>query len=150
TREEYHRRIVSVLTTRFRDTAHAQPELLAGHYAGAGMSQEAIAQWMIAGQRAMARSAFTEAGAIFSRALVELATLPPTPERDKVEINLRSGLGLALISTRGWAVPEVEENYTRARLLCESFGDVPVQVLYGMWGVYLVRADVAGATSLAS
>ena len=149
-RQQYHLRIVETLTARFPETARAQPELLAHHYAGAGLSREAIGQWSVAGQRAMARSAFTEAADIFSQALRELPSLPSPSERDKTEIELRSGLGLALISTRGWAVPEVEENYARARRLCESFGSVPVQILYGIWGVHSVRADLEGSTSLAS
>jgi class 3 adenylate cyclase/tetratricopeptide (TPR) repeat protein len=150
-RQEYHLRIVNALAAPgFSETAQSQPELMAHHYAGAGMPREAIANWMIAGQRAMARSAFTEAASIFSRALRELPALPSASERDKTEIELRSGLGLAMISTQGWAVPEVEENYTRARLLCESFGNVPVQVLYGISAVHVVRGDRAGSLSLAA
>ena len=150
TRQQYHLKIVATLTEQFPETAEARPELLAHHYSGAGLSREAIDHWIVAGQRAMARSAFNEAIELFSQALKELPSLASPSERDKTEIELRSGLGLALISTRGWAVPEVEENYTRARRLCESFGSVPVQVLYGMWGVHLVRADMEAVTSVAS
>jgi class 3 adenylate cyclase/tetratricopeptide (TPR) repeat protein len=150
TRQQYHLKIVATLTERFPETVEARPELLAHHCSGAGLSREAIDHWIVAGQRAMARSAFSEAIDLFSQALKELPTLLSPSERDKTEIELRSGLGLALISTRGWAVPEVEENYTRARRLCESFGSVPVQVLYGIWGVHLVRADQEAVTSVAS
>jgi class 3 adenylate cyclase/tetratricopeptide (TPR) repeat protein len=149
-RQRYHERIVEALVSHFPETAEARPELLAHHYAGASRSREAIACWNRAGQRAMARSAFNEAIELFSRGLRELPALSSPVDRDKTEIELRSGLGLALISTRGWAVREVEENYNRARQLCESFGDVPVQVLYGIWGVHAVRADLEPATRVAS
>jgi len=150
-RQQYHLRIVTALAEPSRaETSQSQPEVLAHHYAGAGMPREAIAHWMIAGQRAMARSAFTEAADNFSRALRDLPALPSASERDKIEIEIRSGLGLAIISTQGWAVPEVEENYKRARLLCESFGNVPVQVLYGISAVHVVRGDREGSMSLAA
>jgi class 3 adenylate cyclase/tetratricopeptide (TPR) repeat protein len=150
TRQQYHLAIVEALIAHLPDTAQAHPELLAHHYAGAGLPREAIEKWTIAGQRAMVRSAFTEAAVIFSRALSELPALSSPSERDQTEIVLRSGLGLALISTRGWAVPEVEQNYARTLQLCESFGNVPVQVLYGIWGVHLVRGDQEGSERLAA
>jgi tetratricopeptide (TPR) repeat protein len=54
-----------------------------------------------------------------------------------------------LISTRGYSSTEVEDVYSRARQLCERFGDVPLPVLYGVWAVHLVRCDVRGVNRLA-
>jgi class 3 adenylate cyclase/tetratricopeptide (TPR) repeat protein len=149
-RQQYHQRIVEALTSRFPEVAKAQPELVAHHYAGAGLPREAIAHWLIAAERAMARSAFSEAIDILSRALADLPRLSTAADRDRTEIELRSALGLALISTKGWAVAEVEDNYARLLRLCESFGSVPAQVLHGQWGVQLVRGDREGTTRLAA
>jgi class 3 adenylate cyclase/tetratricopeptide (TPR) repeat protein len=149
-RQQYHLRIVDALKSHFPSDAGAQPELLAHHYAGAGRAQEAINHWLLAAQRAMARSAFSEAINLLSLALGELGNVAVASERDRMEIDLRSALGLAWISTKGWAAPEVEENYARLQRLCESLGSVPTQVLYGVWGVQLVRGDRDGATRLAA
>jgi predicted ATPase/class 3 adenylate cyclase len=149
-RHQHHLRVVDALRNHFPAVAQAQPELLAHHYAGAGRASEAIAHWLLAAQYGLARSAFSEAIKMLTRALEELSKLPAGTERDRTEIDLRSALGLALISTKGWAVPEVEVNYDRLQRLCEGFGAVPVQVLYGIWGVQLVRGDRDGATRLAA
>jgi tetratricopeptide (TPR) repeat protein len=76
--------------------------------------------------------------------------LPVSRERDALEIELLSSLGLALISTRGYSSAEVEEVYSRARQLCERYGDVPLRVLFGVWAVHFVRADPRGTKRVAA
>jgi class 3 adenylate cyclase/tetratricopeptide (TPR) repeat protein len=148
-RQTYHRRIAGVLTDSFSELADAQPELLAQHYVRAGMAAQAIANWIRAGQQAIARSAYSEALSGFRSALEQLATLPASTERDRLEVEVRSTFGVALISTRGYAAPEVEENYARAGELCEGLGNLSPAVLYGVWGVHLVRSDAEATARLA-
>jgi class 3 adenylate cyclase/tetratricopeptide (TPR) repeat protein len=150
TRQRYHQQIARTLTEQFPDVASAQPEYLAQHYAGAGLAAEAIAQWTLAGQQAIARSAFAEAIAVFSKALEQLQMLPSSDERDHREIELRAGLGLALISTRGFSSKEVEDTYGRAHELCEKFGDIPIRILFGVWAVQVVRGDREATARLAT
>jgi tetratricopeptide (TPR) repeat protein len=141
TRQAYHHQIARVLTDRFPELADTQPELLARHFSGAGIAREAVSRWGLAAQRAIARSAYLEALTGFTRALEQLSTLPQSVERDRQEVELRSTLGGALLSTRGYSAKEVEENFARASELCEQFGDLPIGVLYGIWAVHLVRND---------
>jgi tetratricopeptide (TPR) repeat protein len=141
TRQAYHHQIARVLTDRFPELADAQPELLARHFAGAGIAREALSSWGLAARRAIARSAYQEALTGFTRALEQLSALPQSVERDRQEVELRSTLGVALLSMRGYSAKEVEENYARASELCEQFGDLPLGVLYGVWAVHLVRND---------
>jgi predicted ATPase len=53
-------------------------------------------------------------------------------------------LGPALIATRGFAAPAVEQAYSRARDLCLQLGETPqlFPILWGLFAVYLVRADL--------
>jgi len=141
TRQEYHRQIARVLEGKFPNIASSQPELLARHFDGAGMMPEAIAHWALAGQRAIARSANAEAISAFGNALRLLAALPASEKRDRQEIELRCGLGLALISAKGWSAKEVEDAYGPAYELCRQYGDLPLRVLFGICAVYMVRAD---------
>lgn len=136
-----HARIARVLAERFPQLAESSPELLAQHHAAAGSADEAIAAWTRAGERAIGRSTFLEARSVFHRALEQLAAMPASSDRDRLELQLRSKLGVALISTYGYSAPEVEANYDRAGELCESLGDLPIGVLYGVWAVQLVRSD---------
>jgi predicted ATPase len=59
--QQYHQRIAQVLAERFSDTAEIQPELLAHHFAEAGLNGPAVEYWRRAGQRAIERSAYVEA-----------------------------------------------------------------------------------------
>lgn len=144
TRQRYHSQILRVLVDRSPDIEARQPELLAQHYAGAGLAGEAIEHWQRAGQGATAAAAFREAASHFTKALEAEASLPRSRERDRREIVLRSGLGLALISTQGFASKEVEVTYARAAELCAQADEIPYPILYGIWAVVLVRGDREG------
>src|SRR5262249_35827307 len=96
-----------------------------------------------AGQRALQRSANVEAIAHLRQGIALLTTLPATPERVQAELTLQTTLGPPLITTRGYAAPEVAPTYRRARELCEEAGDTAelFPVLWGLWVMYLGRAE---------
>jgi predicted ATPase len=98
----------------------------------------------------MKRMAPTEAIAHLSRGLEVTSGLPPSSERDASELELRTVLGSALITTRGYAAPEVEQAYGRARVLSRQMADTPriFPVLYGLWAFYLTRGDLKAAREL--
>ena len=79
-----------------------------------------------------------------------LATLPDTPERAQQELALQTTLGPALMATKGYAAPEVEHAYARARELCQQVGETPqlFPVLWGLWYFYLARAELQTAREL--
>ena len=98
-RRALHARIAETLETQFADVAENHPELLAGHCAGAGLVEKAALLWGKAGQRSLSRSALVEATAHLTRALDQIAVLPPTPalrrEQIKLQVTLLSTLGNA-------------------------------------------------------
>ncbi|HEY5869606.1 MAG TPA: AAA family ATPase, partial [Candidatus Tectomicrobia bacterium] len=150
TRQEVHQRIAQVLEAAFPETAQQQPELLALHYTEAGLNARAVGYWQRAGQRANERSAHVEAIMHLTRGLDVLTTLPDTAERRQHELGLQSALGLALTVTKGWAAPEVEHAYTRARELCQQV-DETLQlfpVLIGLRGFYTMRGDLRTSREL--
>lgn len=79
-----------------------------------------------------------------------LKALPDTPERTRQELNLQTALGPALVATKGYAAPEVEQVYARARALCQRLGEVPqfVPVLFGLRLYYQQRAEFQPAHAL--
>jgi predicted ATPase len=151
TRQQYHQRIARVLEERFRETKETQPELLAHHYTEAGLIAQAIPYWRKAGQRASQRSANIEAIAHLTKGLELLRPLPDTPERTQQELELQLALAGPLVTTKGYAVPEVERVYTRALELCRQLGETPrlFWALLGLWLVYLARAELKPARELA-
>ena len=154
TRLQYHRHIARALTEHFPATVETAPELLAHHYTQAGMTAEAVPCWLRAGQRALHASANPEAIAHLTTGLDLLADLPPGPERAGVELQFRLALGPAYMAIRGYAAPEVEACYQRARELRRELGDTlddtsqGVPALHGLWTNHIVRAQHTSAIAL--
>ena len=150
TRQQVHQRIAQVLEAQFPELVTTQPELLAHHLTEAGHSAQAVGYWQRAGERAVARSAQLEAISHLKTGLAVLQTLPETTERIQQELLLQTTLGPALTNTKGFAAPEVEQAYARARALCERVSDAPQQfsVLRGLWQFYNGRGSYQTAREL--
>jgi predicted ATPase len=150
TRQQYHQRIAQVLEAQFAATGATQPELLAHHYTEAGLPESAIVYWHRAGQHAHGRSAYVEAISYLRTGLTVLQSIPDTPERARHELALHLALGPALTATKGYASPDVEQTYARARVLCQQVGDTPqlFPVLRGLHRFYLVRGEFRTAHAL--
>jgi class 3 adenylate cyclase len=89
-RKELHARTAEVLVGQFPTSA---PELLAHHYTEAGLIEQAIRCWQNAGQRAVERSANTEAINHFTKGLELLESTPDSIERIQQELELQTNLG---------------------------------------------------------
>lgn len=149
-RREIHAMIARTLVERFPQTCEAQPELVAHHHTEAGNTNEAVAFWRSAGERALARSAQVEAAAHFHHALSLVRSLPMGPERIQGELGLLMTLGPLQMATRGYADPSVAQTYREAREICEQIGEAPqiVPVLFGLWAYHVVRGDLSLALDL--
>jgi tetratricopeptide (TPR) repeat protein len=150
-RPQLHQRVAQVLEEQFPETTETQPDLLAHHYTGAGLTKQAIEYWQKAGEQAKGRSANQEAVVHLSKGLELLKTLPETPELIQQELTLQIALGVPLIAIKGYTAPEVERTYTRARESCQQVGETPqlFPVLWGLWAFYLVRGELQIAYKLA-
>jgi predicted ATPase len=84
--------------------------------------------------------------------LALLQTVPDTPARARNERALLLALGVSLVATQGFASPEVEQTYVRARELCLRAGDTSAlfPVLYGLWNVCLLRCEFPRCNDLAA
>lgn len=106
-RKELHERIANVLAQELSDVCETQPEVLARHYAQAGLPEQAVNYWQRAGDRAAKRSANQEAVAHFRNAIELLETLPDRAAHADQELQLLIALGPALMTTRSSAAPEI-------------------------------------------
>ena len=139
-----------MLEGQFSETVEAQPELVAHHFAEAGLTEQAVDYWQKAGQSAIQRSAHVEAIGHLRQGLELLTMLPETPERPQREVEMHIALGASLIATKGYGAPEVEQTYSRAQHLCQDLDD-PHQlfpVLRGLWHYYHARAELQTAQEL--
>ena len=106
TRQQLHAQIAEALETDSPELMDTQPDILAQHYAEAGLIEKSVAYWGKAGHRSAARSAMAEAAAQLHKALDQLALLPDEPNNQRQELELSSALGAVLIAVKGNAAPE--------------------------------------------
>ena len=162
-RQQYHQQIAEVLQSE-----GYQPELVAYHYTEAGLPEKAVDYWHTAGHRALEHSANVEGVRHITQGLAALEKLSATARTSALaativprELELQTTLGTALIVTKGYASPEVEAAYTRARELLETLeskGDADASlavvkelrfpILFGLWLSHLVRGRFLSAREL--
>jgi hypothetical protein len=150
TRQQYHQQIAQILEERFPDIVETQPELLAQHDTEAGLGVSAIRYWQQAGERALQRSAYTEAIGHLTRGLDLLASVPDSLDRAHQELELQAMLGSALVVIRGNGAPEVGRAYARVREICHHVGETPprLPVLWGLWVFHNARAEYRAALEI--
>jgi class 3 adenylate cyclase/tetratricopeptide (TPR) repeat protein len=151
-RRQLHRRAATVISERFGTIAASRPELLAFHWSNAGEFELAVIAWQKAGDFAGTRRAFTEAEQAYLNGVSVLMHLPPSPERDAIELTLQSSLADALRITRGYSAQETIETTARARALADRSGDRAQQFLQ-MWGAWTAASsggNHVAATNLAN
>jgi class 3 adenylate cyclase/predicted ATPase len=150
-RRALHARIVRAIKQLYAGRLTEQVERLAHHAVQGDIWEEAVGYLQRAGQRAIERSANLEAVSHLTKGVEVLKALPATPERLQQELGLQMALGQALSATRGYASPDVEQAYARARELCQQVGEIPrlFPVLFGLWFFYHVRAEFTKALELA-
>ena len=150
-RRDLHARIGHVLEEGFPELATSQPELLAHHFAEAGLDDAAVNYWRKGGERALERSAHVEAAAHLERAIRHLVSLPESTERNRRELPLQMALGSTMRALKGHAVDETLKVYNRARALLDETIPAKQQmaVLYGAWSVTVIRGDCVAGLEIA-
>jgi class 3 adenylate cyclase/tetratricopeptide (TPR) repeat protein len=122
-RRVIHERIGQSIETLYADSLEDQVPNLAHHYRRSGNTDKAVAYLARAAGQAYQRSAFSAAAAYLDAALERLQTLADSPERDRKEIAIRSGLGEIALVTKGYAAADFERHLTRRQALAERLGD---------------------------
>lgn len=142
-----HRDIGGAIETLFAGQTDKVAAQLARHFEEGGLPGKAATYLLQAGREAHRVSAHHEAAAHLSRGLGLLASLPRGAERMQLELELQMALGTTLLATRGYAAPEVEQAYSRARELCKALGDPPqtIPVLFGLCLFYMMHGELAKA-----
>jgi DNA-binding winged helix-turn-helix (wHTH) protein/tetratricopeptide (TPR) repeat protein len=124
-RRQLHAQIAIALETDYPEIIENQPELLAQHYAEAGLPEKAAGYWLRAGKIGVARDANVEAIAHLRRGIEAVGGFPDGATKDRLEFALQFALGPCLRATQGAHSNAAAATFTRARELCERLGDTP-------------------------
>ena len=122
-RRRLHQAIGEALEARFGERRDEIAPALSAHFERSGDDLRAVNYLRVCMSRAQQRLAYREAVAYGRNALNLLDHLPRTPDRGRLELELRLMMGVPLHFMRGYASPEVGENYERAGELCADVGD---------------------------
>ncbi|MEQ8675030.1 MAG: protein kinase [Aggregatilineales bacterium] len=144
-----NQRVAEGIESAHPDTRLVAPRL-AYHWGQAGDPFRELLYRGTAGQQAIRNSANQEAINHFSRALELLESLP-LPDKHAQELQLHLALGGAAMVLKGYAAPEVETAFARARILAEDAENpaITLKVLASLSGYYVARADFHTAQQIA-
>ncbi len=149
-RRRYHWQVVQALEEHFPETVETEPEVLAHHCTEARLEKPAISYWQLAGELSAQRFANLEAQRHLHRGLELISAQPESSERDQRELPFQVILAPALIATRGFTAPEVEEAHLRARDLARQQPATPFAhgALRGLQRLHTARGDFQKAREL--
>ena len=101
-RQQLHQRVAEVLRGRYMEKGDAAPELLAHHYALAGLIEPAVQYWLLAGRRAFQMAAYREADRHLRKGIALLDRIPEGARRAYLASELKSALSLARNAAKGY------------------------------------------------
>jgi class 3 adenylate cyclase len=142
TRQQYHARIADAYERLFPEQAEIYPEILAQHYAAAGMDERAVDYYVRAADAAYRRAGLREAIVHFRTALERLKRLPEDKARDRREVDILLKLGSLIGSIEGARAPAYLDTYERAHALASRLGDDRLRFAAG-WGLWF-HEQIAG------
>ncbi len=149
-KKNYHTNIAETLETKFPEIVRGQPETLAHHYARAGRPTDAVRHIVVAGRRALSRSANQEAMSFVDRGMEWVRELDAGTQTTQ-ELQLQAVLIPALFASKGYASPEVARALERSNVLVSKIGDTPhsFPIRWGIWVYYTVRGRHLEAVEMA-
>ena len=140
-RQALHCAVAQALARPGRDAGQAAPELLAHHWTEGGQALAAIPCWLRAGQRALERSANTEAIAHLRRGLAVNSSTGEDRQKLQRELQLLLAVTPALMGKSGYASPEVAGNFARMRELTASDTD-SIELFTTLYSLWLYYANI--------
>jgi DNA-binding winged helix-turn-helix (wHTH) protein/tetratricopeptide (TPR) repeat protein len=146
-RAQWHQRIAERLEAAYGERAGAIAAELAVHFERGRDVARAVPYLRLAGENALLRSAYHEAAAHLTRALMLLRDLPETQASLGEALEIHLALSPALIALKGAGSMEVEASYLAARTVVDRLGDEARRfaVLWGLWFVSYSRGHYAAA-----
>jgi predicted ATPase len=100
-RRQLHAQVAEALE-QIPGQAESVPELLAQHYALAGLTEPAVRHLLAAGQRALRASAYREAALHLRKGIELLESLPEGATRKRLQADLKATLALARDGSKGY------------------------------------------------
>src|SRR5262249_23465066 len=121
-RKKIHERVGRAIEELYQGQLEEHLTELAHHYRHSQDAEKASVYLKRAADQAVQRSSVLEAEAQYRDAISIVKEVPPTPERDRLELGIQLGLSALLIG-KGFGAPAREESLIRATELSDGVGD---------------------------
>jgi class 3 adenylate cyclase/tetratricopeptide (TPR) repeat protein len=146
-RQELHRLVAQAIERLNPKNAAEHPEVLAQHFAEAGMFERAADCWLTAGRNVAKTWAKVEAANMFAMGLACLERLPPSRVRSEKALRFELVRGDVLYATFGYVTRESSTAYRNAMRLSQELGDSEalISALDGLFGIAFNSARFADA-----
>jgi hypothetical protein len=151
-RQRIHADIARALEERFADQVATAPDIIAHHYAEAGLPEPATRYWLKAAELALSRSANPEASRHVDAGLALIPRLSDGPDRQSLELALQIARGNALLQLKGFNAPETVAAWTKAKRPIDAGVGTDLQrfsVLHGLCMAAWYAAQMEPALVLA-
>jgi DNA-binding SARP family transcriptional activator len=146
-RRRLHARIATALEQIHASDPGQVSVQIAGHLDRAGAVVPAVEWYRRAARAAQLLHADVQAVRLLNRGLELVLGLPPSPERDTRELDIRTELLAPLVSVETYASPEMSANQQQACALARGLGIEPAPPLLRSLAVStLTRSDFVAAT----
>ena len=151
-RQRWHLRVAESIEHTYESSLEEHAAELAHHFtiAGpAGDTSKAMRYQCIAGKRALRASDYAGAIRQFERALEFIERLPHEPDRARLELEIKAAMHVALIASRGFLAPELQNLNSRMLALCDEVADpsLSLSALLSAWAFHSNRGELHLATA---
>ncbi|WP_143748938.1 ATP-binding protein [Mesorhizobium sophorae] len=136
--QQIHRLIAECIELRDHNAAFAYPEVLAEHFADAGLFDRAADYWLLAGLKAAKTWAKVDAVRTFRKGLEAAKLLPESDDRSRRLLRFELELGDVLYAALGYVTGEGSAAYQRAIELSGKLGEPEstIRALDGLFGTH--------------
>ena len=143
-RKQLHEHAGAAIETLYKDQIDDYLAALAFHYGRSANAFKAAEYFGRAAEQSMERSAYAAAAAWIDDGLKQIAAIPESPERDRLELKLQILKGQANQMTSSLGSSASLAAFSRARDLCAQLGDDSelYYVLDGLRWASLFRSEI--------
>jgi class 3 adenylate cyclase/DNA-binding transcriptional ArsR family regulator len=135
-RRQLHRALAGVLELQAEGQQAISPEIIAHHFSRAAEPERSCAFWILAAEKARARSAYAEAIANLKAALAEAGRIGDAAKRARATLDVQLKLGSTFIIQAGPLSVDAAAVLSDAHALATETGADP-QLFEATWGLYL-------------
>jgi DNA-binding winged helix-turn-helix (wHTH) protein/predicted ATPase len=146
-RRRLHQAIGERTENAYPGTTETVAAELAAHFERSGDNERAVKYMLQAAQKSYSVCAYSGTIDYANRALLLVSSLPQSPRRSEIELNLQLLIAVATCASQGYAAEETGRAFARARELSHEVNndDLLFQSLAGIWSFHLLRGELRTA-----